>query len=56
MNTKSIKLGISPDDTKFKHIYENITYTYIINDTYNLEPETHYQGSLKTKDKAVVFL
>lgn len=28
LNTKSIKLGISPDDTNFKHIYGNITYTY----------------------------
>lgn len=29
LNTKSIKLGISPDDIKFKHIYGNITYIHI---------------------------
>lgn len=29
LNTKGIKLDISPDDTKFKHVYGNITYIHI---------------------------
>lgn len=39
LNTKGIKLGISPTDTKFKHIYMDTSHIYIeINDTYYLEP------------------
>lgn len=41
LNTKGIKLGISPTDTKFKHIYMDTSHIYIeINDTYYLEPGT----------------
>lgn len=41
LNTKGVKLGISPTDTKFKHIYMDTSHIYIeINDTYYLEPGT----------------
>lgn len=41
LNTKGIKLCISPTDTKFKHIYMDTSHIYIeINDTYYLEPGT----------------
>lgn len=43
LNTKSIKLGISPDDTKFKHIYGNITYTYR-SMTHELWSQKHTSG------------
>lgn len=35
LNTKGIKLGISPTDTKFKHIYMDTSHIYIeSNDTF----------------------
>lgn len=53
LNTKGIKLGISPTDTKFKHIYMDTSHIYIeINDTYYWSQEL---GSLMTKDEAVSF-
>lgn len=43
LNTKSIKLDISPDDTKFIYIWTHHIYTYK-SMTHNLEPEIHVRA------------